>query len=159
MCGGCFKSSLPRNRPNSASDKRSASLNGASGVTASRVSATPRPKNECCATWASSLRCTTKTTALHLNSTRTTRPSGVATYYIEPGTPPNTHEHVEDCRTTSSTPPRFYFKGSVKPLQQSQLLRRTVLNSQVTVLITHEIHEPPDDERRSIVSDQKRTIG
>ena len=50
-------------------------------------------------------------------------------------------------------------KGSVKPLQQSQLLRRTVLNSQVTVLITYEIHEPPGDERRSIVSDQKRTFG
>jgi hypothetical protein len=28
----------------------------------------------------------------------------------------------------------------MKPLQQSQLLRRTVLNSHMTVLITDEIH-------------------
>jgi hypothetical protein len=35
-----------------------------------------------------------------------TRPNGVATCCIEPGTSPGTREHLEDFHTTSSTPPR-----------------------------------------------------
>ena len=85
---------------------------------------------------------------------RAPRPNGDAGYCSERGTPPGTRGHAEDSHIISSRPPRF--SGFVKPLQQPQLLRRPVLNSHMAVRLADELREPPSDERRSIVSHQKR---
>ncbi len=56
---------------------------------------------------------------------RATRPNGVATYCIELGSPPSTLEHVEDCYTTSSTPPRSQGSDETAPAVPTAAAYRT----------------------------------
>ena len=46
----------------------------------------------------------------------------------------------------------------MESLQQAQLLRRAVLNPHVAELLGDERHEPPRDERRSVVGHQERPL-
>ena len=47
----------------------------------------------------------------------------------------------------------------MKPLQEPQLLGRPVLNSHVAVWLAHELRKLSSNERRPIVSHQKRPFG